>query len=223
MESMEAYYHQVMKREQDCEVPQTFGGFDFSSFSQNMQTNQAAVMNAKQSVLPMTPGYNNNGQWKGRPQQELNLICGHSTGNQIIYNDNTQHQSVEQHSSPNFNMLQQVSPRQFPSSLQQPASVQQQNNLQVKVEALDQVLMQRTSFTSTQESLVNNQHQKLDSQQEQVMAGSEYGEENFDSQIVHAFLWIEAKLCAKLKYLSFCDRVAYVYNPLEYAADPHAH
>uniref|UniRef100_H2ZNR8 Uracil-DNA glycosylase-like domain-containing protein n=1 Tax=Ciona savignyi TaxID=51511 RepID=H2ZNR8_CIOSA len=25
------------------------------------------------------------------------------------------------------------------------------------------------------------------------------------------------------QYLSFCDRVAYVYNPLEYAADPHAH
>lgn len=56
-----------------------------------------------------------------------------------------------------------------------------------------------------------------------MSTGTKSEECSFTAQIVQAFLWIEAKLCAKLKTINFSDKVAYIYNPLEYASAPHAH
>nr|XP_002120073.1 single-strand selective monofunctional uracil DNA glycosylase [Ciona intestinalis] len=232
MENMDVYFQHVMKQrqqqhQQECDGSTTFGNIDFSPFSHlSTQTagHQPGIVNLKQTLVnnAISQDYFQDDQWKER--QAVNVMQG-----QLVYNNNnnTQQHAIianQQQTSPNYNMVA-TQGTATPFTVQPSTIMSQDTLLQPKVEPMDQVLVQHTPpppFT-IQESVVINQHQELDSQQEQVMSGSEYGDENFNSQIVLAFLWIEAKLCAKLKYLSFCERVAYVYNPLEYASDPHAH
>nr|CAB3266413.1 single-strand selective monofunctional uracil DNA glycosylase [Phallusia mammillata] len=249
---MDAYFHEALlkQRQQQQQLQHTdtglspiagTGGFDFTSFSHLAQAAAAggvapaAAVVGKQAVLAagIAQEYFDAQQWKEKQSHGGVIMPGASS--HILYNNNTNsgnqniqaavgHQQLTA-SQADFDMLAaaQNNVRSYMSGAEHGALLTH-DTLATKCEPLDQMIPSNDSASSysSQETAIINQHQELDAHQEQV-SSAEYSEANFNSQLVLAFLWIEAKLCAKLKLLTYCDRVSYVYNPLEYASDPHAH
>ncbi|CAK8671251.1 unnamed protein product [Clavelina lepadiformis] len=210
---MDGYFNGAIEKQA---IQQHLGpGFNFSSFSNISQTTSTVDQAySKQTEAGIPQDYfNDEPRWKDNKQGSSMAFA--SAYN--LYNNNLPGTLIATQQQAATSELDVLPATQLPNQLFS-ASVQV-NRLMQQNMSTDNT---SSSFTS-QEQQILSQHQELDSQQEQVILGNDIEEENFNSQLVLAFLWIEAKLCAQLKCLKFCERVTSIYNPLEYASDPHAH
>lgn len=239
---MDGYFHGAGSKrghQRECEIPALAGAFDFASFSQ-LASQQA--MNKQAALAGAVQDYFDD-RWKDRQGASSGAFPGStSTSARVFYNNNNGMSNAAQ----NLLMAQQsaatdldvvaaaqAASRNFSSSahssaLSSPLSIPHQEE-SPKPELSDHV--QQVVQDGSVAGFINSQQQleaalDLQQQQEIMSVDSSVGdseEDSFTAQIVQAFLWIEAKLCAKLKCIHFSEKVAYVYNPLEYASDPHAH
>nr|XP_039266580.1 single-strand selective monofunctional uracil DNA glycosylase-like [Styela clava] len=241
---MDQYFHGVGAKRQfhrDCDISSVPGAIDFASFSQlasqQAVTKQAALAGVMQEYM--------DDRWKDRQVGSAAVFPGSTpTPSRVLYNNNDEMAQaahsllMAQHSvAADLDAVAaaQAASRNFmsahiadPLTLSHPhdADDSPKEHLTEDDLAHDNVVANFLSNPQNQQQLeaaldLHQQQQELIGSADSTLAENE--EDSFNAQIVQAFLWIEAKLCAKLKCVKFSDKVEYVYNPLEYASDPHAH